>query len=96
MGGCYSGPTHIKEADFTAYYHDGLGFPPMFADPIGPWHVWFAWRPIRTTDGRLMWLRRVLRRRCQMHDYLPGPLDQFWQYAARSPESNSPPPGYQP
>lgn len=54
----------------------------MFGAPIGPWHRWFAWRPIRTYDGRGMWLRRVERRRIQIHDYIAAPLDQWWQYRA--------------
>ena len=27
-------------------------------------HVWFAWYPVRLRDHRLVWLRRVRRRRC--------------------------------
>ena len=30
---------------------------PMFGDPIGEWHQWFAWRPVFTYDRRLVWLR---------------------------------------
>ena len=55
---------------------------PTFGDPIGPWRLWFAWRPVWTFDGVWCWLRPVLRRRIQKHDYLDGPpLVQWWQYA---------------
>ena len=26
------------------------------------WAPWFAWHPVRTLDGRFLWLRRVRRR----------------------------------
>lgn len=55
---------------------------PMFGDIIGPWHRWFAWRPVETFDGRKVWMRRVNRRRVQTKIWLPGSLDQWWQYAA--------------
>lgn len=35
---------------------------PLFTAPVGPWHDWFAWRPVRTHDQRLVWLRWVRRR----------------------------------
>lgn len=56
---------------------------PMFGDPIGPWRPWFAWYPVRSYDGVLLWLCKVGRRRIQKHDYLIGgePLAQWWQYA---------------
>lgn len=54
---------------------------PMFGSPIGPWHDWFAWKPVRTYDERLVWFRWVRRRNIQLHSYLPsrGP-DRWWQY----------------
>ena len=56
---------------------------PLFGDPIGPWHEWFAWRPVRTYDHRLAWMTTVKRRRIQGHEYLShgAALDQWWQYA---------------
>ncbi len=56
---------------------------PRFGAPIGPWRPWFAWRPVETFDGVCTWLRPVMRRRIQKHDYLTGgePLAQWWQYA---------------
>lgn len=50
----------------------------MFMDPIGPWHDWFAWRPVRTYDERWVWLRTVRRRRFQTKAYLDGPLSSRW------------------
>ena len=56
-----------------------------FFEPIGRWHDWFAWFPIRTYDNRLVWLERVRRRRLQKHWYLHGGPDQIWQYQKPSP-----------
>lgn len=53
---------------------------PMFGDPIGPWHRWFAWLPVRTYDGRRVWLRTIWRRGIQLHGHLPGP-GFWWQYS---------------
>lgn len=54
---------------------------PAFGDPIGPWHTVFAWLPVRTYDHRFIWLKPVMRRRIQLHHYLHGGPDQWWQYA---------------
>lgn len=62
---------------------------PMFGDPIGEWHQWFAWRPVFTYDRRLVWLRRVLRRCIQKHLWLRGGPEFWWQYAA-NPTSRTP------
>lgn len=53
-----------------------------FADQIGPWHDWFAWFPVRTYDGKWVWLRTVRRCRAQTHAYLSGPIQQWWVYHA--------------
>jgi len=55
---------------------------PLFGEPIGPWHKWFAWRPVRTYDGRIVWGRYVLRRRIQKKLHLHRGLEQWWQYLA--------------
>ncbi|AWN47165.1 hypothetical protein DK419_13260 [Methylobacterium terrae] len=76
-----SGP---REEGSTTVASSRSGPPlPMFGSPIGPWRLWFAWRPVQSFDGAWMWLRRVDRRRIQKHDYLTGgePLEQWWQYA---------------
>lgn len=51
---------------------------PQFGDFVGPWRDAFAWLPTRTFDGALIWLRAYRRRRVQLHDYLPGPVTQWW------------------
>lgn len=56
---------------------------PMFGFPIAPWHDWFAWRPVRTWTGQLVWLQTVQRRMCQKSSYLPGPIDMWFQYQVR-------------
>lgn len=30
---------------------------------IGVWKLWFAWYPVRTTEGDLAWFRWIARRR---------------------------------
>jgi hypothetical protein len=53
---------------------------PRFGNPVGPWHNWFAWKPVQTYDMRWVWLRRVRRRCIQKHEYLTGGADFWWQY----------------
>ena len=52
----------------------------MFGDPVGPWHDWFAWFPIRTYDQRFAWFRWVRRQSVQKHQYLDGGPDFWWRY----------------
>lgn len=52
---------------------------PMFADPIGPWFRWFAWRPVCTIDRGWRWLRPVWRRATQTKMSLPGPTITAFQ-----------------
>lgn len=54
---------------------------PMFGFPIGPWHRWFAWRPVSTVDRGWVWLRRVSRRRYQTKTHLGGPTMHWFHYA---------------
>lgn len=53
---------------------------PLWGDAIGPYHRWFAWRPVETWNCGWRWLRFVYRRRCQTKPYLDGPMLQWWQY----------------
>lgn len=53
---------------------------PLFYGPIGPWHRWFAWRPVNTVTHGWKWLRPVERRRVQSKMHLTGLIDQCWQY----------------
>lgn len=57
----------------------------MFVAPVGPWHDWFAWRPIRTYDQRLVWFRRCRRRCLQLHQHLDGAPQFSWQYHCEGP-----------
>jgi hypothetical protein len=52
----------------------------MFIDPVGDWHWWFAWHPVRSYDQRFIWLRWCRRRCMQKHQYLTGGPDFSWQY----------------
>jgi hypothetical protein len=59
----------------------GDGIPrPLFGTPIGDWHRWFAWKPVRTWDHRLVWLRMVRRQSVQLKFYLHGGPDWWWRY----------------
>ena len=51
-----------------------------FASPVGDWHLWFAWFPIKTWDKRIVWLRRVERRLLVKHSYLSGPSSEWFEY----------------
>jgi hypothetical protein len=53
---------------------------PFFGLPVGDWHAWFAWKPVRTFDGRLCWLRWVKRRYIQKHACLSGGPNFWWQF----------------
>jgi hypothetical protein len=59
-------------------------FVPAIGFPLGPYHEWFAWRPVQTYDRGYVWMRYVWRRRIQKHDYLDGPDMRWWQYKFRS------------
>jgi len=54
---------------------------PLFGTPIADWHTWFAWFPVKTWDYRIVWLKKVKRRRIQKHHYLTGGEDSWWQYS---------------
>lgn len=54
---------------------------PRFGSPCGDWHLWFAWKPVRTFDNRFAWLRMVSRRCIQKHEYLHGGSDFWFQYS---------------
>lgn len=57
---------------------------PVFGDPVSSWHWWFEWKPVRTFDQRIVWLRWICRRCIQTHVHLPGPGGFWWQYALPS------------
>ena len=65
---------------------DSQGMTPYAPDyvsaaPAGPWLRFFAWRPRRLYDGRLIWLRHGWRQIMVVHEYLfPGGGDKFWRY----------------
>jgi hypothetical protein len=59
---------------------------PRFGSPIGPWHKWWAWRPVHSYDRRLIWLRPCWRRCIQKHNYLDGGGEFWFQYAVELPQ----------
>lgn len=58
---------------------------PRFGFAVNEWAKCFAWLPVVTFDGRLVWLRPVMRRRFHLHDYLNGGPEQWWVYATIRP-----------
>lgn len=53
---------------------------PMFGTAIGPWHEWFAWRPVETHDFGWVWMRWVWRQRYMKNSHLDGPDFRWWFY----------------
>jgi len=58
---------------------------PLYGCPVAGWHRWWAWRPVRTYDGRWSWLITVDRRLIQKHQHLDGGGDFWWQYRRAVP-----------
>lgn len=56
-----------------------------FADRVGPWHKFFAWKPVTTYDQRKVWLRRAWRACYQKHHYLIGGADFWFVYSIEPP-----------
>lgn len=53
----------------------------QFASLCGPVDTWFAWLPVKTWYGKIVWLRKVKRRAAVVHSFLsPGGGDIFWCY----------------
>lgn len=48
----------------------------------GPWHKWFAWRPVQTRNHGWRWLRTVERRRHYPDPTLPPLIgaQPGWEY----------------
>jgi len=57
----------------------------IFGSPIGPWHKWFAWRPVFTYDRRFVWMKTVWRQAIQKHDYLDGGRDFWFRFSIEEP-----------
>lgn len=58
-----------------------------FANPVGPWLRFFAFRPRKLYDGRWVWMRRAWRQRMVVHWHLtPGGGDAFWRYTDHTRE----------
>lgn len=62
---------------------DQTNYKPAFGFALGPYHRYFAWKPVDTFDRGWRWLCFVERRRIQKHDYLDGGSSRWWQYRAR-------------
>lgn len=53
----------------------------LYSFPVGKWYKWFAWKPVKTWDGKWKWLVIVERRLQQMHEYLSRDAGkQFFEY----------------
>lgn len=53
----------------------------------GPWHIWFAWHPVRTRSHGWKWLTYVYRRQLWTPQITGHSPDPFWQYAVREAPS---------
>ena len=54
------------------------------AKRVGPWHDWFAWRPVHTDYFGWQWCRKLRRRRCLSGYETTGAFvveRACWQYA---------------
>ena len=60
-------------------------YKPLFGHPIGPWHRWFAWRPIETVDRGWRWLVPTWRRRFQTRPHLDGPRMTWFLHVIEGP-----------
>lgn len=52
----------------------------------GPWHLWYAWHPVRTRYHGWTWLTTVYRRQVFVPDYSVGVVDRYWEYDAVTEE----------
>lgn len=39
------------------------------AEPVPPWHWWFAWHPVRTWSGDWLWMRWIHRTLVERHSH---------------------------
>lgn len=49
----------------------------------GPWHDWFAWRPVKTRQHGWRWLTTV-RRALHYPADIPHAPDPYWVYKPRA------------
>lgn len=49
---------------------------------VDQWHVWFAWHPVRTQAGQIVWMESVMRRRTERAGGRPyGGYVDLWEYS---------------
>lgn len=46
----------------------------------GAWHLWFAWRPVKTQQYGWRWLRYVHRAKHYPPPLIPGAPAPYWVY----------------
>jgi hypothetical protein len=68
----------MKTPEELAEKHSHVGMRPMFGYIGGSWHQWFAWHPIITYDGRMIWLKRVWRNRAFPYEYCTNATPWWW------------------
>lgn len=54
----------------------------LFGHLIGPVEIWFAWFPVKTWYGSVVWLKKVRRQRLIKKGWLDGPDWECWVYSA--------------
>ena len=60
----------------------------MSAD--GPWHLWFAWRPVKTRQHGWRWLRYVQRAKHYPPLLVPGAPAPYWVYQPTTDDRREP------
>lgn len=54
---------------------------------IGSWETWFAWRPVRLSDGAWAWWRQIQRRQYSIFMRgKHGPMWESWHQYSESSE----------
>lgn len=56
----------------------------------GPWHRWYAWRPVQTEQHGWRWLRTVQRARYYFPDWLHGAPGPIWVYQPLNTDRRQP------
>lgn len=53
---------------------------------MAPWHLWYAWHPVRTRHHGWMWFRTVWRQQRWSPESIPGGQFRYWEYYAVTEE----------
>ncbi len=57
--------------------------PPRFVQNDNEWTLWFAWRPVRTNDGQVVFFEYVWRKSNPRHTDPYYDDSSYWEYEVR-------------